>query len=149
MRKNNNYMSIIISKLLKNFHEYDQLSRREIIKQQGTPKLVDAPDKLPFYVFKGECEERARIVLFLIKNKALLQRDDYHYAASIIINVGNLEYFKLAYKLIKKYRELGGKGKWGFYDTYFERQKWGKSREEVYQEIAKEIKMDPRKLESY
>ena len=141
-------MPNIISKLLKNFHKYDQQRRREIIKQIGTPKLAEALDKLPFYVFKGECEERARIVLFLIKNKALSQRDDYFYAASIIINVGNLGYFKLSYKLIKKYRELGGKRKWGFNDTYFERQKWGKNREEVYQEIAKEIKMDPRELES-
>ena len=142
-------MTTIISKLIKNLHEYDQQRRREIIKQQGTSKLADAPDKLLFYVFKGECEERARIILFLIKNKALSQRDDYHYAASIIINVGNLEYFKLAYKLIKKYRKLGGKGKWGFYDTYFERQKWGKSREEVYREIAKEIGMDPNKLDKF
>src|SRR4030043_1184956 len=138
-------MQKLTSKLLKNFHEYDQQRRQEIIKQQGTPKLVDAADKLPFYVFKGECEERARIVFFLIENEALENRDDYYYAACIIINVGRLDYFKLAYKLIKKYRELGGQEKWGFYDTYFERQNWGKSKEDIYSEIENEIGMDPRK----
>ncbi len=142
-------MTKIISTLLKNFHEFDQQRRQEIIKQQGTPKLVEAEDKLPFYVFKGECEERARIVYFLIENEALENRDDYYYAANILINVGRLDYFKLAYKLIKKYRELGGKEKWGFYDTYFERQNWGKSKEEIYSEIENEIGMDPRKIDRF
>jgi len=142
-------MSAIISQLLKNLHEQDQKRRRGIIASQGTPKLAEAKDKLPFYIFKGECEERARIVLFLIKNKALLQRDDFYYAASILINVGSLENFKLAYRLIKKYRELGGTRKWGFYDSYFSRQKWGKSKEEIYREIEKQIGIDPKKLDKF
>lgn len=141
-------MSVIISTLLKNFHEYDQQRRQEIISEQGSPKLIEVKDKLPFYAFKGECEERARIVIFLVKNNALEDRDDYYYAASIIINVGSLEYFKQAFRLIKKYRELSGDKKWSFNDTYFERQNWKKSREEVYQEISNDIGIDPKELES-
>lgn len=142
-------MQNIISKLLKNLHEYDQKRRREIIRNAKTKKAKEAKDKIPFYSFKGECEERARIVLFLIKNKALSQRDDYYYAAAIIINVGSLENFYLAYKLIKKYRQLGGKRKWGFYDDYFTRQNWGLTKSEVYKKIRKRMGVHPDKLNKF
>jgi len=140
-------MSAIISQLLKNLHEQDQKRRRGIIASQGTPKLAEAKDKLPFYIFKGECEERARVAEFLIKNKALSKPDDYYYATAIIINVGSLEYFKLSYKLIYKYRKLGGRKPWGFTDDYFTRQNWRKSKQEIYKEIEKEIGIAPGKLD--
>lgn len=142
-------MQNIISKLLQNLHEYDQKRRREIIKEAKTTKLKEAKDKLPLYSFKGECEERARIVLFLVKNKALKARDDYYYAATIIINVGSLENFYLAYKLVKKYRQLGGKKKWGFYDDYFTRQNWGMTKDKIYKKIKRKIGVDPDKLNKF
>jgi len=142
-------MQKIISKLLRNLHEYDQKRRREIIKQAKTTKLNETKDKLPFYSFKGECEERARIVLFLIKNNALKARDDYYYAAAIITNVGSLENLYLAYKSIKKYRQLGGKKKWGFYDGYFTRQSWGMTKDEIYKKIKKRIGVNPDKLNKF
>ncbi|MDD5341687.1 MAG: hypothetical protein PHC97_04640 [Patescibacteria group bacterium] len=140
-------MQNIISKLLKNLHEYDQEKRRAIIRNTKTKKVKDAQDKIPFYSFGGECEERARIVLFLIKNGAIKTKDDYYYAATIIINVGSLENFYLAYKLIKKYRQLGGKKPWYFHDSYFTRQNWGMTKEEVCKEIRRRIGINPSKLD--
>lgn len=140
MSKNN------ISKILTNLHRYDQKRRREIILEQGTAKLKEARNKKVFLEFKGECEERARITLFIINN-FLLDEEDYHMAASIIINVGSLNNLVLAYKLIKKYRELGGKKPWGFYDKYFDNQKWGLTKKEAENIIAKKIGIHPKKLD--
>lgn len=140
-------MKNIISALLKNMHEHDQTRRRQIIETQGSPKMDEAKDKTVFYEFKGECEERTRIARFLIDNNALKEKDDYYYAATIIINIGSLENFKIAYKLIKKYREMGGNKPWRFYDKYFKVQNWGKSKEEIYSEIEKEIDVHPSKLD--
>lgn len=136
-----------ISKLLKNLHERDQKSRRQIIEKQGTTKMAEARDKSVFYVFGGECQERACIVSFFIKNDALKSRDDFFYAAAILINVGNFKNFVTAYRLIKKYRAMGGRKPWGFYDKYFEIQDWGKTRDEVLKEVEKRIGIHPGKLD--
>lgn len=142
-------MSKIISDLLKNLHEYDQRRRVDIIKEQGSKKIEEAKDKIPFYEFKGECEERSRIVMFLIEKDALKERDDFYYAATIIVNVGKLDNFITAYKLIKRYRELGGNKPWGFYDNYFAMQNWGMSKEEIFLKIEKQIGIHPSKLDKY
>lgn len=142
-------MQVIISKLLKNFYEYDQKKRIEIVKDQKTKKVKEAKNKNLFYIFKGECEERARIVLFLIENDALKNRDDYYFAAAIIVNVGSLENFYLAYELINKYRQMGGRKKWGFFDDYFERQNWGITKKEIYENIENKIGVSPDELDIF
>ena len=42
---------------------------------------------------------------------------------------------------------MGGNKPWRFYDKYFKVQNWGKSKEEIYSEIEKEIDVHPSKLD--
>ena len=138
-------MRSIISKLLKNLYQYDRKRRKDIVKKCG-PKMALAEDKLPFYVFKGEIEERIRIVLFLVDNKALSVGNDFYYAAAILITSDKLKHFITACLLIKKYRELGGKKYWNIQDAYLAKQNWGKTKEEIFKQVEKKIGINPKKL---
>lgn len=109
--------------------------------------MADAKDPVAFYAFKGTTEERARIAHFLVTHHALTEKDDYRYAACILVNVGRLDYFVTAYQLIRRYRELGGDQPWKFHDSYFERQDWGKTRAEVEAMIEQQIGCHPRTLD--
>jgi len=141
-------MNDIISKLLKKMHERDQEERRELIEKHGQ-KFSESKNKMPFYVFKGACEERAKIALNLIDNNALKEPDDFYYAACIIINVESKENLITAYRLIKEYRRLGGQKPWGFKEKYFTIQNWGKTKEEMEKEIEKEIGIHPKYLDKW
>lgn len=144
-RMNKNLISI----LLNDFHELDQADRHTLVSQHGTARVRDAKDPVPFYVFKGVTEERIRIVMFLVEQNALSATDDYFFAAAILANAGKLDYLILAYKLIKQYRKKGGERLWGFFDTFYERQQWGKTREEVEYEIQKIIGVHPNTLDKF
>ena len=141
-------MNKIISQLLKDFHKEDQKERFAVAKKYGN-SLACSKIKFPYYIFKGKCDERIRIVLFLIKNNVLKQKEDFYFAASIIVNSGNLKNFILAYKLIKQYREMGGNKPWGFYDKFFKIQKWGKTKKDVERLMEKEIDIHPSKLDRF
>ena len=140
-------MQRLISELLQYLHESDQRDRHVLIATHGTSRMVNAKDPIPFSVFKGVTEERVRIACFLIEHGALAERDDYYYAAAIIINVGSLEHFITAYRLMKRYRDLGGERPSGFHDSYFERQGWGKTRMEVEAEVERQIGVHPRTID--
>ena len=141
-------MNKIISRLLKEIFERDQKRRRDSVRRYGS-KFSESKNKKIFYVFKGECEEKTKIVLNLIKNNALKEPDDYYHAACIIINVGSIKNLIIAYKLIKEYRKLGGQKSWGFKKKYFSNQNWGKSKGEIEKEIKKKIGINPRVLDKY
>ena len=141
-------MNDTISKMLKEMHERDQKERRELIKNYGS-KLSEAKNKIPFYVFKGACEERTEVVLNLINNNVLKEPDDFYYAACIIVNIESKENLVTAYRLIKEYRRLGGQKLWGFKENYFTIQNWGKTKEEMEKEIEKEIGIHPKDLDKW
>jgi len=142
-------MQHLVSDLLKHLHESDQQDRRSLIKSQGTKKLVDAKDPIPFYVFKGATEERVRIVFFLVAHHALSEKDDYYYAAAIIVNVGSFENFVMAYRLIRQYREHGGDRPWRFHNSYFERQNWNMTRAQAEATVEQKIGVHPQTLDRF
>lgn len=137
----------LISRFLQDLHESDQRDRRALIATQGTSRMADAKDLGAFFTFKGTTEERARIVYFFVTHHALTEKDDYRYAACVLVNAGRLDYFVTAYQLIKRYRELGGDQPWKFHDSYFDRQNWGKTRDEVEAIVEREIGCHPRTLD--
>jgi len=55
--------------------------------------MADAKDPITFYAFKGTTEERARIAYFFVTHHALKEKDDYRYAACVLVNAGRLDYF--------------------------------------------------------
>lgn len=143
------YMTDQISKLIADLHRSDQKRRRQIIKDQGTKKLSQAKNKLVFYEFKGECQEKTRIIRYLAKQHLLTEPNDYYLAASILINNSNLDDLILAYKFIKQYRALGGRKNWALFDSFFTRQAWGISREEAEKIIEKKIGVSPKDLDKF
>jgi hypothetical protein len=139
-------MKNIISKLLKELHQEDQKSRHEIVAKYGNSRSK-AKNKIPFYIFQGEGQQREKIIHFLIKNNAFREKDDFYYAAFIIVSSGKIKDFILAYELIKKYREMDGKKPWGFHDKFFRIQKWKENRKEAEELVKKEIGIHPKKLD--
>lgn len=108
--------------------------------------MLNAKDRSPYYEFKGECEERIRLIYFLFENNALIKADDFYYAAFIVANSDKWQNFVFSYRLIQKSRELSGKKRWGFSEKFFAKQNWGKTKEQAENDVEKIIGMHPREL---
>lgn len=124
-------MQRIISKILKEMHEFNQFRRRKIVKNYSK-RMKEAQIKWPFYELKGECNQRFKIIRTLVKNKALKDKNDYFWAGAILLNSSRKSDYYLSRKLIKKYHELGGRRKTGCDEKYYKKQGWNKKEMEKY-----------------
>lgn len=140
-------MANVISKLLQDLHQRDQRKRREIAAEYGT-KFAETKSKEPFLIFKGETDEKTKVISFLVENKALKEPDDFYYASLMLLNSGEKEHFILAYELLKNYRGLGGEKSWWVGEGYYKKVKWGLAKKQALKEIKEKIGVDPRELES-
>jgi len=131
-------MQKFISKLLKEMREYDQHQRKSIIKKYGQ-SMRESINKYPFYELKGACLQRFKIVKCLVRYNLLKTGNDYHYAATILIQSQRKKDHFLALWLISKAEELKNKkGIILFKDKYYTTRGW--NRKQIEQEYKKWLK---------